>query len=892
MVLCCIAALVGNAAKVSFDFVNNTYGMTRYSGSTSEYNPEHTIVTDGGVTLTLDGGNNRLWSDGIRMYKYAYVIVSVGDANRITSISCETTGGTSFALTTVAELDELLLKPTTNTFSWNDANNKDLSEVKVKYTATSSNKAIKTLTIEYEPNASVDPSLKDAGLAFAQTEMTLEAGQSVALPAITKATDAAVTVVSDNEGIVTYDEATNTLTGVAAGTTTVTASVPATETYNAGTAKLTVTVTPVMAEFGIASRVEDGRKYLLTFGDKVSTGAVSTGIYESGKYGYGEVADLTVADGVVSAPEDYAFTFTAVDGGYNISNKNGVKFYLSGSFNSFNLNTDPASAAVWNVQRQADGSMKITNVEMDKYIQYVTAYNSYGAYAGAQAGGVMPVLYVLGGETEDPSAVMPVFTVADGDWANEAEGVVFKGASVTLSAPEGTPEGWILAYRLNDGEEEYAEEAVTLTIDANTSVTAYINDEANAVTKTFTVAKIAALTIDPVFGAVAEGTTVEITTATEGALLHGFIGENAIEGVAMPYTFSVTEATEVSVWAENPRYLDSEVLEGAYTIMIPSATPKWEAVTSVDQLRDGDIVTFTAKEYTGKSGTLVTYPAVVMNSVSASGTKVITVAEYDVDLLAAENEFSVEAFTFVIAKDDEGKITFWNADNGFLAEPSANTNAVSFSESAGTAFTVTISESDYAATVTGSSRSLRYNPNITNPVDITTARFAFYTSAQQNIYMYRQLQETPAAPARPTIDGIENDNDKLNLNVGDQLTVRCEEGSTIAYIEESLTPAAIAPRAASATAEWVNTGENPYTYTVQNLGTRLSFAAVKNGVYSEPSVLTISDSGITTGIEGIEAEAAEGAVEFFNLQGVKVNNPVNGLYIRRQGSKVEKVVVR
>lgn len=645
MVLCCIAALVGNAAKVSFDFVNNTYGMTRLSGSTSDYNPQPTIVTDGGVTLTLDGGNNRLWSDGIRMYKYAYVIVSVGDANRITSISCETTGGTSFALTTVAELDELLLKPTTNTFSWNDANNKDLSEVKVKYTATSSNKAIKTLTIEYEPTGSVDP---------------------------------------------------------------------------------------------------------------------------------------TVAT--------------------------------------------------------------------------------------------------------------PVFTIADSDWENEANGVVFKGASVTLSAPEGTPEGWIMGYKLNDGAEEYAEEAVTLTIDANTTVTAYINDEANAVTKTFTVAKIADLTVNPAFGAVIEGSTVEISTATEGALLHGFIGANTLEGVAMPYTFSVTEPTEVNVWAENPRYLDSEVLEGAYTIRIPSATPKWEAVTSVDQLLDGDIVTFTAKEYTGKaSGASVTYPAVVMSGVPTSGTVVITAAEYDVELFA-ENEFSVEPFTFVIAKDDNGNITFRNADEGFLTVP--NANAVSFSESAGTAFTVTFSSSDYAATVRGGGRSLRYNPNIKNPIDISSARFAFYTTGQQNVYMYRQLQNTPAAPARPTIDGIESDNDKLNLNVGDQLTVRCEEGSTIAYIEESLTPAAIAPRAASATAEWVNTGENPYTYTVQNLGTRLSFAAVKNGVYSEPSVLTISDSGITTGIEGIEAEAAEGAVEFFNLQGVKVNNPVNGLYIRRQGSKVEKVVVR
>ncbi len=42
-----------------------------------------------------------------------------------------------------------------------------------------------------------------------------------------------------------------------------------------------------------------------------------------------------------------------------------------------------------------------------------------------------------------------------------------------------------------------------------------------------------------------------------------------------------------------------------------------------------------------------------------------------------------------------------------------------------------------------------------------------------------------------------------------------------------------------------------------------------------------------TGIDGIEAENAP--VEYFNLQGVRVANPENGLYIRRQGNKVEKV---
>ncbi len=46
------------------------------------------------------------------------------------------------------------------------------------------------------------------------------------------------------------------------------------------------------------------------------------------------------------------------------------------------------------------------------------------------------------------------------------------------------------------------------------------------------------------------------------------------------------------------------------------------------------------------------------------------------------------------------------------------------------------------------------------------------------------------------------------------------------------------------------------------------------------------------GIEGVEIDEANGAVEYFNLQGVKIANPENGLYIKKQGSKASKVLVK
>lgn len=50
---------------------------------------------------------------------------------------------------------------------------------------------------------------------------------------------------------------------------------------------------------------------------------------------------------------------------------------------------------------------------------------------------------------------------------------------------------------------------------------------------------------------------------------------------------------------------------------------------------------------------------------------------------------------------------------------------------------------------------------------------------------------------------------------------------------------------------------------------------------------------VINGVSGVENVAAENApVEYFNLQGVRVANPENGLFIRRQGNTVSKVVIR
>lgn len=62
-----------------------------------------------------------------------------------------------------------------------------------------------------------------------------------------------------------------------------------------------------------------------------------------------------------------------------------------------------------------------------------------------------------------------------------------------------------------------------------------------------------------------------------------------------------------------------------------------------------------------------------------------------------------------------------------------------------------------------------------------------------------------------------------------------------------------------------------------------------------PLIMFTIPTDLGAGVEGIEIENGideNAPVEYYNLQGIKVENPAAGLYIKRQGNKVEKVIIR
>lgn len=138
--LCSSAAL---AETVTFDFANNAYGLP------NDQNTFVTVpatVTDGGVTLTLNGDESswRYWNDGLREYnkKNPTLTVTAGEKN-ITSISWTVKSGVRFALTSGGDAIA----------SWEGS----APSVTLYADVSTSNAAIQTLTVNFGEGGSENP---------------------------------------------------------------------------------------------------------------------------------------------------------------------------------------------------------------------------------------------------------------------------------------------------------------------------------------------------------------------------------------------------------------------------------------------------------------------------------------------------------------------------------------------------------------------------------------------------------------------------------------------------------------------------------------------------------------------------------------------------------------
>lgn len=140
--------------------------------------------------------------------------------------------------------------------------------------------------------------------------------------------------------------------------------------------------------------VESGEYWIM-----VNTGTADSPAWQVAKpigsaYGYLYCDEaIAGADGSLSSTASNVFTLTEVADGFTIQDAAGQYYYMTGTYDSFNVTADASQTGnVWRIEQTADYEFTITNAGNGKTIQYDPAYSSFGAYSARRDGSLMPYL--------------------------------------------------------------------------------------------------------------------------------------------------------------------------------------------------------------------------------------------------------------------------------------------------------------------------------------------------------------------------------------------------------------------------------------------------------------------------------------------------------------------
>ena len=140
-----------------------------------------------------------------------------------------------------------------------------------------------------------------------------------------------------------------------------------------------------MTYYQKVSTVTSGKSYLLVADGKAA------GLLAGKTYGYLSANDVPVTDGNITAEfTEYEFVVTAAEGGYTIA-CGGQYLYQSGTYNSFNWSSAPTEGNIWTIEPQADGTCKVTNASVGKWMQLDAQYGTWGSYNSEK--GAYPTFY-------------------------------------------------------------------------------------------------------------------------------------------------------------------------------------------------------------------------------------------------------------------------------------------------------------------------------------------------------------------------------------------------------------------------------------------------------------------------------------------------------------------
>lgn len=239
-------------ATATFDFQTNQYGYTVESGNSGNYLPADAefLEDEGRVHITIDKGDGagvRFWTGPeLRVMKKSAITVSVpkGDifvvtfyGKSVSSLKCSNSDFSGMNPSMIGGQGDYMYTST----SWSAVEN-------VTFTNNgSSTVSITKMTVQYEGGVVYIPVTRaEAGLAIegGETQYTAVLGEEFTAPVITKETTADLTFTSSNTKVAEIEADGSQITLVGAGTTTITASAAENDDFKPGSISYTLTVLP------------------------------------------------------------------------------------------------------------------------------------------------------------------------------------------------------------------------------------------------------------------------------------------------------------------------------------------------------------------------------------------------------------------------------------------------------------------------------------------------------------------------------------------------------------------------------------------------------------------------------------------------------------------------
>lgn len=258
----------------------------------------------------------------------------------------------------------------------------------------------------YEESQATNKGKLAAGLVFEQASYTAEVDELITVKA-TNASDAAITYSVNDETNCLVDENKGEFVAYAAGTYTITATCPATETHMAGTATCQVTVTMPASNISATTyykkitstdELVDGGVYLIVCeAENEAMGSLNS----SSSRGEGKpitISGNTYTGKVNQSGYPYEITISqAKNGNYNLYHASG--YFINGKNGNDLVFSTTTGDDGWSVIFDEDGNVEISNSKKEgNYIQRYTTNNYYKNYSST-GGGQTPVqLYQKVGE--------------------------------------------------------------------------------------------------------------------------------------------------------------------------------------------------------------------------------------------------------------------------------------------------------------------------------------------------------------------------------------------------------------------------------------------------------------------------------------------------------------